>query len=74
MTQIAKERVNEMQDSELNIVRAMEQYLNLSYSENWIRPVGYKFINGLVSMKNRLSNGVNQRLKSIEIRKELTDE
>ncbi|GAB6122428.1 hypothetical protein JCM30204_35770 [Dysgonomonas termitidis] len=41
-----------MQDPELTIDRAMEQYLRLGYSENWI----------------------NQRLKSIEIRKELTDE
>jgi hypothetical protein len=41
-----------MQDPELSIDRALEQYLQLGYSENWI----------------------NQRLKSIEIRKELTDE
>src|SRR5205807_10373999 len=37
---------------ELSIDRALEQYLQLGYSESWI----------------------NQRLKSIEIRKELTDE
>ena len=49
---IANERINEMQDPELTIERALEQYLNLGYSESWI----------------------NQRLKSIEIRKELTDE
>ena len=41
-----------MQDPELSIDRALEQYLKLGYTENWI----------------------NQRLKSIEIRKELTDE
>ena len=41
-----------MQDPEITIDRALEQYLRLGYSENWI----------------------NQRLKSIEIRKELTDE
>lgn len=52
LSQIANERLNEMQDPELTIDRALEQYLNLGYSENWI----------------------NQRLKSIEIRKELTDE
>ena len=52
LAQIANERINEMQDPELTIDRALEQYLNLDYSENWI----------------------NQRLKSIEIRKELTDE
>lgn len=52
MAQIASERLDEMQDPELTIDRAMEQYLQLGYSENWI----------------------NQRLKSIEIRKELTDE
>ncbi|MFZ6085654.1 hypothetical protein ACN46H_13085, partial [Glaesserella parasuis] len=39
-------------DPELTINRAMQDYLRLGYSENWI----------------------NQRLKSIEIRKELTDE
>ncbi|QBN19686.1 BRO-N domain-containing protein [Flavobacterium nackdongense] len=52
LAQVANERLNEMQDPELTIDRALEQYLNLGYSENWI----------------------NQRLKSIEIRKELTDE
>ncbi len=52
LSQIAAERLDEMQDPELTIDRALEQYLQLGYSENWI----------------------NQRLKSIEIRKELTDE
>lgn len=52
LAQIAKERLDEMQDPELTFDRAMEQYHLLGYSENWI----------------------NQRLKSIEIRKELTDE
>lgn len=52
LAQIAAERLDEIQDPELTIDRALEQYLQLGYSENWI----------------------NQRLKSIEIRKELTDE
>ncbi|MEI9957739.1 MAG: Bro-N domain-containing protein [Ferruginibacter sp.] len=52
LAKIAAERLDEIQDPELAIDRAMEQYLQLGYSENWI----------------------NQRLKSIEIRKELTDE
>ncbi|MDZ4809262.1 MAG: Bro-N domain-containing protein [Bacteroidota bacterium] len=52
LAQIASERLDEMEDPELTIDRALEQYLQLGYSENWI----------------------NQRLKSIEIRKELTDE
>ncbi len=52
LAQVANERLDEMQDPELTIDRALEQYLNLGYSESWI----------------------NQRLKSIEIRKELTDE
>ena len=52
LAQVAAERLDEMQDPELSIDRALEQYINLGYSENW----------------------VNQRLKSIEIRKELTDE
>lgn len=52
LSQVASERLDEMQDPELTIDRALEQYLRLGYSENWI----------------------NQRLKSIEIRKELTDE
>ena len=51
LAKIAEERLDEMQDPELTIDRALEQYLQLGYSENWI----------------------NQRLKSIEIRKELTD-
>ena len=52
LAQIASERLDEMQDPEQSIDRALESYLQLGYSENWI----------------------NQRLKSIEIRKELTDE
>ncbi len=52
LAKVASERLDEMQDPELTIDRALEQYLNLGYSQNWI----------------------NQRLKSIEIRKELTDE
>ena len=52
LAQVAAERLEEMQDPELSIDRALEQYMKLGYSENWI----------------------NQRLKSIEIRKELTDE
>lgn len=52
LAQLGRERLDEMQDPELTIDRALEQYLKLGYSENWI----------------------NQRLKSIEIRKELTEE
>lgn len=52
LAKIAKERLDELQDPEITIDRALEQYLQMGYSENWI----------------------NQRLKSIEIRKELTDE
>ncbi|MDR2843214.1 MAG: hypothetical protein LBV57_01030 [Candidatus Symbiothrix sp.] len=52
LAQVGAERLDEIHDPELTIDRAMEQYLRLGYSENWI----------------------NQRLKSIEIRKELTDE
>ena len=49
---MGSERIDEYQDPELTINRAMQDYLRLGYSENCI----------------------NQRLKSIEIRKELTDE
>jgi hypothetical protein len=52
LAKVGAERVDEMQDPELSIDRALEQYLKLGYSESWI----------------------NQRLKSIEIRKELTEE
>ena len=52
LAQIAKERLDELQDPELTIDRAMFQYKQLGYSDSWI----------------------NQRLKSIEIRKDLTDE
>jgi hypothetical protein len=52
LAKVAAERLDEMQDPELSIDRALEQYLQLGYSKKWI----------------------NQRLKSIEIRKELTDE
>jgi hypothetical protein len=52
LAQVAAERLDEMQDPELTIDRALDDYVRLGYSGNWI----------------------NQRLKSIEIRKELTDE
>lgn len=52
MARVAKERLDEMQDPELTIDRAMLEYKALGYSDSWI----------------------NQRLKSIEIRKDLTDE
>ena len=52
MAQVAKERLDQMQDPELSIEQAMLDYKRLGYSDNWI----------------------NQRLKSIEIRKDLTDE
>lgn len=52
MAQVASERIDEMQDPELTINRAMMEYKQLGYSDNWI----------------------NQRLKSIEVRKDLTDE
>ena len=52
IAQVAKERLDQMQDPELSIEQAMADYKRLGYSDNW----------------------VNQRLKSIEIRKDLTDE
>ena len=52
MAQVTRERLDEMQDPELTIDRAMMEYKRLGYSDNWI----------------------NQRLKSIEVRKDLTDE
>ena len=52
MAEVARERLDEMQDPELTIDRAMMEYKQLGYSDNWI----------------------NQRLKSIEVRKDLTDE
>jgi hypothetical protein len=52
IAQVAKERLDQLQDPELSIEQAMTDYRRLGYSESWI----------------------NQRLKSIEIRKDLTDE
>lgn len=52
IAQVAKERLDQLQDPELSIEQAMTDYKRLGYSDSWI----------------------NQRLKSIEIRKELTDE
>ena len=51
MSQVASNRLEQMQDPELSIEQAMADYKRLGYSDSWI----------------------NQRLKSIEIRKELTD-
>ena len=36
LAKVAAERLNEMQDPELSIDRALEQYLQLGYCENWI--------------------------------------
>lgn len=52
LAKVGYERIQESQDPERTIDRAMEGYLKLGYSKEWI----------------------NQRLKSIEIRKDLTDE
>ncbi|MDO4907511.1 BRO family protein [Neisseria sp.] len=52
LAQTGSERLNQIQDPELGIRQALQDYRNLGYSDDWI----------------------NQRLKSIEIRKELTDE
>ena len=52
LSQLARERLEEIDDPELGIERLMEYYHRKGYSEGWI----------------------NQRLKSIEVRKELTDE
>ena len=52
MAEIASQRINQMQDPELNFEQAYADYRRLGYSDKWI----------------------NQRLKSIEVRKELTDE
>ena len=52
LAEIARERLEEIDDPEQGIERLMEYYHRKGYSENWI----------------------NQRLKSIEVRKELTDE
>ena len=52
LAKVGYERIEETQDPEKSIDRAMENYLKLGYSKEWI----------------------NQRLKSIEVRKELTDE
>lgn len=52
MAQVAKERLDQLQNPERSIEQAMLDYKRLGYSDNWI----------------------NQRLKSIEIRKDLTDE
>ncbi len=49
---VAAERIDQLQDPELSIEQAVNDYRRLGYSESWI----------------------NQRLKSIEVRKLLTDE
>ena len=36
LAQVASERLDEMQDPELTIDRALQQYLQLGYSKNWI--------------------------------------
>ena len=52
MASVASQRLDQMQDPELNIDQSIIDYKRLGYSDAWI----------------------NQRIKSIEIRKELTDE
>lgn len=52
IAEVAKQRLDQMQDPELSIEQAIYDYRRLGYSENWI----------------------NQRIRSIEVRKALTDE
>ena len=51
MAEVAAQRLEQMQDPELNFDQAYADYRRLGYSDKWI----------------------NQRLRSIEVRKELTD-
>ena len=51
MAEVAAQRIDQMQDPELNFEQAYADYRRLGYSDKWI----------------------NQRLRSIEVRKELTD-
>ena len=52
LAKVGYERIEETEDPELAIDRAMQMYLKKGYSKDWI----------------------NQRLKTIEVRKDLTDE
>ncbi len=52
MAKVAAQRLDQMQDPELDIQQAIEDYKRLGYDDKWI----------------------NQRIKTIEIRKGLTDE
>ncbi|MCL1893809.1 MAG: Bro-N domain-containing protein [Holophagaceae bacterium] len=52
LAKVGSERIDETVDPEMSIDRAIQNYRQLGYSENWI----------------------NQRIKSIEVRKALTDE
>lgn len=52
LAKVGRERLDELADPEITINRALQNYLDKGYSENW----------------------VNQRLKTIEVRKELTNE
>ena len=52
LAKVGSQRLDQIQDPELSIQQALQDYRDLGYSDDWI----------------------NQRLKSIEIRKELTDE
>ena len=52
IAEVAKQRLDQMQDPELSIEQAIYDYRRLGYSESWI----------------------NQRIRSIEVRKALTDE
>ncbi|MBR9691568.1 hypothetical protein GOV06_02180 [Candidatus Woesearchaeota archaeon] len=52
LAKVGRERIDETEDPELSIDRAMQTFLQKGYSKDWI----------------------NQRLKTIEVRKELTDE
>lgn len=52
LAKVGSKRLDQIQDPELSIQQALQDYRRLGYSDDWI----------------------NQRLKSIEIRKELTDE
>lgn len=52
MAEVANRRLDQLEDPELSIEQAINDYRQLGYSEGWI----------------------NQRIRSIEIRKELTDE
>jgi hypothetical protein len=61
LAQVGSERLNEMQDAEIGIDRALQHYLQLGYSESWIN----QRLKSNININGNFNNNFNNKSISI---------